>query len=126
MPHGNQLPGGGATRQTGHTNKRENRRSLSAVTHPGLRASDDDRRRVVEQLERHTADGRLTLNDYDDRVRQVYGATTVADLARITSDLPRLAPIAEPVRADHRPLLIAMVLAVATIALLGVLLAITK
>jgi Domain of unknown function (DUF1707) len=95
------------------------------VTHAGLRASDDDRRRVVSELERHTADGRLTLDEFSERVGRVYGAATHADLASITHDLPA-APPRIPVVADPRPLLLAFVIAAVTIAVLGMVFAILK
>jgi hypothetical protein len=78
----------------------------------GQRASDDDRSRVVAELERHTADGRLSLDEFSDRVDQVYRAATHDDLARITGDLPR--PV--PARNDHWHLLVAIAVAIATIA----------
>jgi hypothetical protein len=78
----------------------------------GQRASHEDRLRVVADLERHTVDGRLSLEEFTSRVDQVYRATTHADLTRITGDLPA---IVRP-RHDHWYLLVAMVLAVATIA----------
>jgi hypothetical protein len=102
------------------------RRTVSAVTHPGLRASDDDRRRVVDELELHTANGRLTLDEFSERVRLVYSAATHADLARVTHDLPAVLPQTLPSHGEPRQLLIAMVLAIVTIAVLGMLLAITK
>jgi hypothetical protein len=104
------------------------RRTVSAVTHPGLRASDDDRRRVVDELELHTANGRLTLDEFSERVRLVYSAATHADLARVTHDLPAVLPqtLPSPSHGEPRQLLIAMVLAIVTIAVLGMLLAITK
>ena len=81
----------------------------------GPRASDDDRMRVVADLEQHTMEGRLNLDEFTSRVDQVYRAATHADLARITGDLPR------PVRArnDQRHLLIALVAAIAVIAVLA-------
>ena len=81
----------------------------------GQRASDDDRTRVVAELEQHTADGRLSLDEFTSRVDQVYRAVTHDDLARITGDLPR--PV--PVRNDQRHLFVAIVVAVATIAVLA-------
>jgi hypothetical protein len=81
----------------------------------GERASNDDRMQVVADLQQHTVDGRLNLEEFSSRVDQVYRAATHADLARITGDLPR------PVRArnDHWYLLLAMVAAIATIAALA-------
>jgi DUF1707 SHOCT-like domain len=96
------------------------------VTHAGLRASDDDRRRVVSELERHTADGRLTLDEFSERVGRVYGAATHADLAAITHDLPAAPSPRLPAHPDPRPLLLAFVLAAVTIAVLGMVFAILK
>jgi hypothetical protein len=85
------------------------------VASPGERASDDDRQRVVADLQRHTVAGRLSLDEFTSRVDQVLRATTHGDLTRITGDLPR--PV--PTRRDHWYLLVAMVLSVATIAVLA-------
>jgi hypothetical protein len=81
----------------------------------GQRASNDDRLRIVAELEQHTVDGRLSLDEFSSRVEQVYRAATHADLALITGDLPR------PARARHDQwyLLGAMVLSIATIAALA-------
>ncbi len=53
-----------------------------------LRASDADREGVVRALERHTAAGRLDLDEFADRVDQTLVARTLGDLARIVADLP--------------------------------------
>ena len=58
------------------------------MTGPDQRASDDDRQRVVLALERHTAAGRLTLDEYADRVDQALAARTRGQLAEVTADLP--------------------------------------
>jgi hypothetical protein len=55
---------------------------------PGLRASDADRERIVEQLRQHTADGRLTMEEFDQRMSAAYAAKTYGDLAVLTRDLP--------------------------------------
>jgi hypothetical protein len=55
---------------------------------PDQRASDDDRQRVVRALERHTAAGRLTLDEYADRVDRALAARTHGQLAEVTGDLP--------------------------------------
>ena len=52
------------------------------------RASDDDRQRVVRALERHTAAGRLDLDEYAERVDRVLAARTHGELAEVTGDLP--------------------------------------
>jgi hypothetical protein len=93
------------------------------VVHPGVRASDEDRQRVVADLERHTAAGRLSLDEFTDRVGRAYAAATHGELAALTHDLPTPAPV--PAR-DQRNLLVALALALVTIAALAVVLALFR
>jgi hypothetical protein len=90
---------------------------------PALRASDDDRARVVAALERHTAAGRLSLDEFADRVSLVYAAATHGDLAGVTRDLP-VEPTASA--TSHRQLLMAFMIAAITLVVLGVVLAVFK
>jgi Domain of unknown function (DUF4190)/DUF1707 SHOCT-like domain len=53
-----------------------------------LRASDADRERASEVLKSGFADGRLTKEEYDAHLSQVYAARTNADLMAVTSQLP--------------------------------------
>ena len=48
---------------------------------PHLRAADTDREAVATALGTHTAAGRLTLAEYDERVAQAWAARTYGDLA---------------------------------------------
>ncbi len=59
-----------------------------------LRASDADRQLVAEQLKAALDEGRLALDEYDDRLQQVYAAKTYADLKVPLADLPVVAPAA--------------------------------
>jgi len=61
---------------------------------PEVRASDDERHRVVELLGDHAAVGRITLAELEDRVGRAYAAKTRGDLAELTTDLPALAAAA--------------------------------
>jgi hypothetical protein len=92
------------------------------VTDADLRASDADRARVVAALERHTAAGRLTLDEFGQRVGRVFAAVTHADLAAVTRDLPPEPPVAP----QHRQLVLAFLLALLTLAVLGVILAVAR
>jgi Domain of unknown function (DUF1707) len=101
------------------------------VTNPGLRASDADRQRVVTALERHTAAGRLTLDEFGDRVAQVLRAATLGDLAAVTGDLPPDQVHAEEAalatqRALARQLVFAFALAVVALVVLGTALALGR
>jgi hypothetical protein len=67
---------------------------------PTMRAADNDRQAIVEQLARAHAEGRLDLTEFDDRVHRAWMAQTYADLAVLTADLP---PGHEPGRPTYQP-----------------------
>ncbi|MER7378739.1 DUF1707 SHOCT-like domain-containing protein [Streptomyces lanatus] len=54
----------------------------------GLRASDADRDRAVDVLNSAAADGRLTIEELDERVTAALTARTLGELAGLTADLP--------------------------------------
>ena len=84
--------------------------------HPSIRASDADRQHVVEALQEHTAAGRLSLDEFTDRVDAAHRATTYGELATITADLP--AETATRRGGTSGPLLLAAAVAVLVLALL--------
>ena len=53
-----------------------------------IRASDHDRQQVVDRLRSAVADGRLTVDEYVDRMGRAYQAVTYGDLAPLCADLP--------------------------------------
>ena len=53
-----------------------------------LRVSDDDRHKVAEILREAAGDGRIDLDELDERLEATYAAKTYADLVPITIDLP--------------------------------------
>jgi hypothetical protein len=63
-----------------------------------LRASDADRERVADVLRQAAGDGRLTMEELDERLDAVYAAKTYAELEPITKDLPAAgsAPVQAP------------------------------
>jgi hypothetical protein len=81
-----------------------------------VRASDSDRERALSALREHTAAGRLSLDEFAERVAIVYSARTLQDLATTTADLPPHEPT-----ADSRPLVIAFVVALIVVVLFAVL-----
>ena len=52
------------------------------------RASDDDRIQVAQLLSEAASHGRLTLEQYEDRLAKAYAATTFDELERLADDLP--------------------------------------
>jgi hypothetical protein len=57
-----------------------------------LRASDADREQFVEALRQHHAEGRLTVEELEERTEQAYTARTLGDLDALGGDLPPLRP----------------------------------
>jgi hypothetical protein len=58
------------------------------MTDPSQRVSDADRDRAIVALREHAADGRLTLEEFTDRVGAALAARTRGDLAALAVDLP--------------------------------------
>jgi hypothetical protein len=69
---------------------------------PGdMRASDSDRERVAEALREAAAEGRLSLEELDERLDRVFAAKTYAELTPVTADLPGMGDLPVP-RGDRR------------------------
>jgi Domain of unknown function (DUF1707)/Cell wall-active antibiotics response 4TMS YvqF len=62
---------------------------------PELRASDADREQTAEVLRRAAGEGRLTMEELDERLTTVYETRTQRELDRLTADVV--------VRAERRP-----------------------
>jgi hypothetical protein len=64
---------------------------------PELRASDADRERVAEVLRDALAEGRLDMEEFEERLEATYKARTYGELAPITRDLPAAGVTPPPV-----------------------------
>lgn len=53
-----------------------------------MRAGDPDRERTAEVLRRAAGDGRIDLDELDDRLGRAYAAKTYRDLQAVVADLP--------------------------------------
>ena len=70
---------------------------------PRMRAGDKDRQRVVEQLGKHFGEGRLTVEEFDDRVVRAHASVYLDELPALTADLPRdPEPHRRPTRSPMR------------------------
>ncbi len=97
------------------------------MTDPDLRVSHADREQVVAALQRHTAAGRLTLDEFGERVDRALVAVTCDELAAVTRDLPAdPEPRTTGPALQHRQLAVAFLLAVLTLVVLGVVLAVAR
>ncbi len=54
----------------------------------GVRASDADRERLISELNEHTVAGRLSTEEFEDRLQSVYAARTTGELDTLRRDLP--------------------------------------
>ena len=68
-----------------------------------MRAASADRERAVDVLKAGFAEGRLTQDEYNDRMGRAYAARTYGDLAALTADLPAGPAPAWPVPAYVPP-----------------------
>jgi Domain of unknown function (DUF1707) len=57
---------------------------------PRVRASDADRERTAALLREHHAVGRLTAEEFSERVDEAFAAKTVGDLEVLLADLPAI------------------------------------
>jgi hypothetical protein len=70
------------------------------VSGPDLRIGDADREAVAAALREHYAQGRLTLEEFNERIEAVYAATMRSQLSALTRDLP---PVMAPTAPAHVP-----------------------
>jgi uncharacterized membrane protein len=81
------IPGYGQSRPNGQ------RRGVAKAS---LRASDADRDQAIEVLKNAFTEGRLSQDEYNDRMSRTYASKTYGELAAVTSDLPASYPEAPP------------------------------
>jgi Domain of unknown function (DUF1707) len=96
---------------------------------PDLRVSQADRDEVVAALAGHYADGRLTVEEYEERVEVALAARTGRDLEPLLEDLPAAGPPAASTarnrqrhqpRSVRAPLVPARLVAVAAVVVLAI------
>ncbi|MEV6608107.1 DUF1707 domain-containing protein [Kutzneria sp. NPDC051319] len=66
-----------------------------------MRASDQDRERIVERLNEAVGQGLLTLPEAEERIAETYKARFLDDLTPLTADLPDPTP-PKPERGRRR------------------------
>jgi Domain of unknown function (DUF1707)/Domain of unknown function (DUF4190) len=95
-PGGFQAPAGGYQMQA----------RMNPAMNPAMRAASADRERAVDVLKAGFAEGRLTQDEYNERMNRAYGARTYAELTALTADLPAGAmpmPMAYPMPVYQPP-----------------------
>jgi hypothetical protein len=66
---------------------------------PRMRAGDADRATAVERLGRHLGEGRLSVEEFDERVGQAHAAVYLDQLPSLFTDLPPDPPPVAPRRS---------------------------
>jgi hypothetical protein len=77
-PGGFQVPAGGYQMQA----------RMNPAMNPAMRAASADRERAVDVLKAGFAEGRLTQDEYNERMNRAYTSRTYGELVAITADLP--------------------------------------
>ncbi len=96
-------PGGAGRLSVWRTCRFPNHRACRRAAPAGVseRVADADRDRTVTQLRENVVEGRLTLDEFSERVGLALAARTRGDLDAVMADLPQV-PRA-PARAHRRP-----------------------
>ena len=75
-----------------HYHDRDHRPDAAPTTRikaDDIRASDAEREEVITALRSHAGDGRLDVEELDQRIEGAYAAKTRRELVALTDDLPR-------------------------------------
>jgi hypothetical protein len=70
-----------------------------APSSDNLRVGDAEREAVAAELREHYAQGRLSIEDFNERLDAAYAARTRGDLDKLISDLPHAKPAGTPLPA---------------------------
>lgn len=71
---------------------------------PSLRAGDADREATAERLRQSRGEGRLDVQEFQERIDRCYKTKTVGELEQLVSDLPRERPRQRPLRLQRLPI----------------------
>jgi hypothetical protein len=70
---------------------------------PDVRASDADRDRVADVLRHAAGEGRITVDELDERIDRAFASRTLGELVQLTADLPQTAHDAATPALPVRP-----------------------
>lgn len=90
------LEGGGVATLDSSSGTRSGTVRVESGGSSQLRVGDRDRDMVARRLGAALAEGRLDLDEFDERVAKAYAAKTAGDLAGLTADLPGGGAVAVP------------------------------
>jgi DUF1707 SHOCT-like domain len=73
-----------------------------------IRASDAEREAAARSLGPHLATGRLTLDEFSERIDRAYRAQTRDELDALSADLPSAEDAGPPASAPRKPTLVVL------------------
>jgi len=73
-----------------------------------MRASDAEREAAARSLGAHLAAGRLTLDEFSERIDRAYRARTLDELDALSADLPSEEDADPPASAPRKPTLVVL------------------
>jgi anti-sigma factor RsiW len=79
------------------------------------RAGDSDREATAERLRHHHAEGRITMDEFQERLDRCYRAKTAGELRELVADLP-VNPQRVPRHLGRRPFIPVVAILVAIVA----------
>jgi Flp pilus assembly protein TadB len=86
---------------------------------PDLRAGDADREAIAERLRKSHAEGRLDVQEFQERLDRCFQAKTVGELEQLVNDLPRERPRERSMRLQRLRTLPLLAVVFATIVIAG-------
>ena len=103
-PAGYPVPPGGYQAPTAGYPVAQGHGGYQVQMNPAMRAASADRERAVDVLKAGFTEGRLTQDEYNDRMGRAYAAKTYGELMALTADLPAGAmPAVWPVQVYQPP-----------------------
>jgi hypothetical protein len=72
-----------------HSDYRSEDVATTRIKADDVRASDAEREEIITALRTHAGDGRLDVEELDQRIEAAYAAKTRRELVALTNDLPR-------------------------------------
>ncbi len=71
----------------------------------GIRPSDQDRAKILDQITKGYGDGRISRDEHDARVSAVQVAASIEELSRLAGDLPAADPSGKDIRRTRSKLI---------------------
>lgn len=82
---------------------------MTTPDQPEIRASDSERDKVASAIQAATAEGRLTMEEADERLERLFATKFRHELAQLTADLPSEAPAPPTPSPERKPRMIGRV-----------------